>query len=920
MDLPRSIYGPGQFMNPGPAPRPPTDRPRLKTIPATENVPGNTSQVSLNSPSLRSYGSSTANDYSPSLSRTTTTREDEFGGAASVKEGMARIKDGLMWKTRWLNLRGYQLDFQKSQDGKVAMTIQLRDVTNVSRCENIPMSLEIVRLANPGTGSVMSPSSRDLPQKTLYCQFKSDDELYDWQDAIYNRCPGMSGVSNPTNFAHRIHVNFDPVHGNFVGLPQEWAKLLTTSAITKDDYAKHPQAVIEVLQFYTEVTERNNRPQEYPSLMPTPPVNPKHDMQLGHGGAGTAIAPPRPSPPVQQKSNYQQSSRFPQQNNSSPPSRNGTPTNQRSASGSDRIPEPATNQKMMMDGDMRRAMEEEARRVKEAKEKRDQEKREQERAKAEEELSRKEQEAFNMSIPKTRTPMAKQEIGGYGASESESSSRYNPTRNAPPAPGTDRSRQQPQGSLRQPSAQRQAPQAPSQVNSAQREAPRAPFAQRTPGAREQSPSATQGSLRSPPRADQHQRQPSPSSRPPQQNGVQPSAQRNQSPHARTPPTNGATRAPPSTRPPQQQQVPGMVPLEIRTKEPTGAPSSSSKEDAVKQAEMALTQKQPATTKREKEARMSTMSEAQVMEKLKQVVSKEDPQVSYAKQKKIGQGASGSVYVARINAEATSAIARRIYKTHGSKSLVAIKQMDLRNQPRKELIVNEIIVMKESSHPNIVNFLDSFLQEGNNELWVVMEYMEGGALTDVIDNNKQITEAQISTICNETCKGLAHLHSQNIIHRDIKSDNVLLDARGNVKITDFGFCAKLTEAKSKRATMVGTPYWMAPEVVKQREYGPKVDMWSLGIMAIEMIESEPPYLNEEPLKALFLITTNGTPTLKHPDRLSRELKVFLSQCLTVTVENRATADEILKCDFLRKGGCELRALTDLLRFNRGGGGH
>lgn len=199
--------------------------------------------------------------------------------------------------------------------------------------------------------------------------------------------------------------------------------------------------------------------------------------------------------------------------------------------------------------------------------------------------------------------------------------------------------------------------------------------------------------------------------------------------------------------------------------------------------------------------MSTMSEAQVMEKLKQVVSKDDPQISYAKQKKIGQGASGSVYVARINAEATSPVARRIYKTHGSKSLVAIKQMDLRNQPRKELIVNEIIVMKESSHPNIVNFLDSFLQEGNNELWVVMEYMEGGALTDVIDNNKQITEAQISTICNEvrrihilivgyiliydqTCKGLAHLHSQNIIHRDIKSDNVLLDARGNVKISEF----------------------------------------------------------------------------------------------------------------------------------------
>ncbi|KAL8970551.1 MAG: hypothetical protein Q9183_001469, partial [Haloplaca sp. 2 TL-2023] len=761
-------------MNPGPAPRPPTDRPRLNLMPATENVPGNTSQLSLNSPSLRSFGSTPFTDPNPSLSRTAThnnNNNDEFAGAASVKEGAARVKDGLMWKGRWLVLRSYQLDFQKNQDGKISSTIQLKDVTGVSRCENFPMSLEIVRIANPGLGSAISPNSRELPQKSLYCQFKSDDELYDWMDAIYNRCPGMGGVSNPTNFSHKVHVGFDPVNGNFVGLPQEWAKLLTTSAITKDDYAKHPQAVVEVLDFYSKITERAQHPQEYPSVMPTPPATMKQDMQLGHGGAGTAIAPPRPSAPMPKPSNYSQSSRY--QQNNSPPLRNGTPSSQRSASGGDRIPEPAANQKMTMDSEMRRAMEEEARKVKEAKEKR-----ERDRIRSEEEASRREQEAFNASIPKTRTPTAKQEIGGYGGGEPEASNRYNPTRNAPPAPGVDRSRQQPQGSLRQPSAQRQAPQAPTAVNGGVREPPRAPYAQRPSDSRDQSPSAPQGSLRSPPRADQHQRQPSPSSRP-QQNGTSQSAQRTQSPHTRAPQTNGASRAQPPARGPQQG--PGVVPLEIRTKEPTGAPPPS-KDDAQKQAEMALTaQKPPANTRREKEARMSTMSEAQVMEKLKQVVSKDDPQISYAKQKKIGQGASGSVYVARINPEATSPVARRIYKTYGAKSLVAIKQMDLRNQPRKELIVNEIIVMKESSHPNIVNFLDSFLQEGNNELWVVMEYMEGGALTDVIDNNKQITEAQISTICHETCKGLAHLHSQNIIHRDIKSDNVLLDARGNVKI-------------------------------------------------------------------------------------------------------------------------------------------
>jgi hypothetical protein len=199
------------------------------------------------------------------------------------------------------------------------------------------------------------------------------------------------------------------------------------------------------------------------------------------------------------------------------------------------------------------------------------------------------------------------------------------------------------------------------------------------------------------------------------------------------------------QPQQQKQYQGSsaAPKPLNVAKPSGAPVS----DAVKKAEAALTAKPKEETPR-KDVRMSSMSESEVMAKLREVVSKEKPLDSYNKQKKIGQGASGSVYVARIREGATSPMAKRVLKENGPRAQVAIKQMDLRNQPRKELIVNEIIVMKDSKHPNIVNFLDAFLQEEQFELWVVMEFMEGGALTDIIDNNPSITEDQIATISFE----------------------------------------------------------------------------------------------------------------------------------------------------------------------------
>mmetsp|Transcript_29622 Transcript_29622/g.33002 ORF Transcript_29622/g.33002 Transcript_29622/m.33002 type:complete len:487 (-) Transcript_29622:165-1625(-) len=270
--------------------------------------------------------------------------------------------------------------------------------------------------------------------------------------------------------------------------------------------------------------------------------------------------------------------------------------------------------------------------------------------------------------------------------------------------------------------------------------------------------------------------------------------------------------------------------------------------------------------------------------LQELVSASTPD-TYKNYKKIGEGAAGEVYVAT---------------DCKSGERVAVKKMPINGENQK-LLCTEIKIMKDSHHPNIVNFTDAFCVD-DNQLWVIMEFMDRGCLTDVLEQYEagiSMNEVQISRVCLETLKALSYIHSRHRIHRDIKSDNVLLNSSGAVKIADFGYAAQLTKQQQKRQTVVGTPYWMAPELIRGHDYGVKVDIWSLGIMVMEMAEGEPPYMEFPPLRALFLITTKGIPPLKQPEKWSQEFLDFFNKCLEKSVDVRPDANDLLTHPFLKK---------------------
>ncbi|KAJ6235568.1 sterile20-like kinase [Anaeramoeba flamelloides] len=253
------------------------------------------------------------------------------------------------------------------------------------------------------------------------------------------------------------------------------------------------------------------------------------------------------------------------------------------------------------------------------------------------------------------------------------------------------------------------------------------------------------------------------------------------------------------------------------------------------------------------------------------ISKADPSMIFELIEKLGKGSYGTVYKAREK---------------GTGEIVAIKMIEIEDDEVLEDLIIEIGILKKCKHKNII----------------VMEYCGGGSVRDICQIlEKGLNEKQIAAIMYGVLEGLHYFHSNRKIHRDIKGANILLTDRGEVKLADFGVTAQLSKTISKRDNVIGTPYWLAPEIIQEfQAYDSRIDIWSLGITAIELAEIVPPLSDIHPMRFLFLISKKESPKLKNHHKYSREFNDFISKCLIKNCVKRPHSKTLLKHTFIKKG--------------------